>query len=541
MTKLLTVAEMRAVEAAADRAGVSYAALMENAGRAVAETLLARLDDPAGHKCVVLCGTGNNGGDGLVAAHYLSNAGLRVAVYCARPPDDADAKVRRLREKSLFLADAQNDQRWRVLTNLLNSATVIVDALLGTGVRFPLGGASADLLREAQAQLKPLAPRPLIVAVDCPSGMDCDTGALDPLVIPADLTVTFAAAKRGHFAFPAAEVLGELVIADIGVPADLPEAQNGTDLVSAEWVRAQLPARPRQSHKGTFGRALVVAGSVPYTGAALLAGSAAYRVGAGLVTLAVPAPLHPILAGQLPEATWRLLPDDDGVIAEAGADAVAAELDKSTALLLGPGFGTAPATAAFLDRLLERGRSGSRRGLGFVGRTAAEPTTAPPAWPPTVVDADGLRLLAQLPDWPRRLPAPAVLTPHPGEMAALTGVDKDGLQADRVEAARHWAAEWGHVVVLKGAFTVVAAPDGRASVLPFATPALARAGTGDVLAGAVAGLLAQGVAAYEAAAAAAFLHGRAGELAARALGTATSVLAGDVLDGLIEALAELGA
>jgi NAD(P)H-hydrate epimerase len=194
MPRVFTVAEMRALEAAADRAGVSYALMMENAGRAVAEALLAHLDDLAAHKFLVVCGSGNNGGDGLVAAHYLSNAGARVTVYCVRSPDEADPKVQRLRAKSILLADAQNDQRSRVLHNLLLSATVVVDAIFGTGARFPLGGASADLLREVQAAPDLRRPRPFVVAVDCPSGLDCDTGALDPLTIPADLTVTLAGA-----------------------------------------------------------------------------------------------------------------------------------------------------------------------------------------------------------------------------------------------------------------------------------------------------------------------------------------------------------
>lgn len=536
MPRLFTVAEMKALEAAADRAGVTYAQLMENAGRAVAEALLNRLEAPAAHKFLVLCGAGNNGGDGLVAAHYLANAGARVTVYCARPPDEADPKVQRLRGQSVLVADAANDQRGRVLANLLASATVIVDALFGTGARFPLGGAAADLLRTAGQALAGRTPRPFVAAVDCPSGLDCDCGALDPLAVPADLTVTFAGAKRGHFAFPGADALGELVVADIGVPLDLPEAQRGAEIVTADWVRPLLPRRPRDAHKGTFGRALIAAGSIAFTGAAYLAAAAAYRVGAGLVTLAVPEPLHAILAGQLPEATWLPLPDEDGGLAAAGADDLAREAGRASALLLGPGWGTAEGTARFLERLLAGGAG--RRSMGFGPRSAAEPAAPLAEWPPLVVDADGLRLLARLDGWPRRLPAGSVLTPHPGEMAALTGADKAELQADRLGAAQRYAAQWGHIVVLKGAFTVVAAPDGRAALLPFATPALARAGTGDVLAGAITGLLAQGVPAYAAAVAAGYLHARAGELAERALGHPASVLAGDVLDGLIEALAE---
>jgi NAD(P)H-hydrate epimerase len=520
---------MKALEAAANASGLSFGQMMENAGRAVAEAVLARLgDDVEHHKIVVLCGRGHNGGDGLVAAHYLSNAGARVAVYAAHPPDEADAKVKRLREKSVFIADAANDQRGRVLHNLLNSATVIVDAVFGTGARLPLAGPGAEVLRATQTVLLERTRRPFIVAVDCPSGLHCDTGATDALTLTADLTVTFDSARRGHFAFPGAEACGELLIADIGIPPNLHTSP--TQLATAELARGLLPARPRNAHKYTFGRVLIVAGSTPFTGAAYLSGLGAYRVGAGLVTLAVPRSLHAILAARLAEATWLPLPEADGVIAREAAERVAQSLEKVSVLLMGPGFGVERTTGDFVQRVVEGGAG--RRPLGFGVRVEDTP-------PPIVMDADGLRLLAQLEGWPRLLPPNSVLTPHPGEMAALTGLDASVIQSDRIGHTQRFAAGWGHVVVLKGAFTVVAAPDGRTVVQPFATSALAHAGTGDVLAGAMAGLMAQGLATFEAAVAATYLHGRAGELAAQRLGTPAGVLASEVAEALPGAIAEL--
>jgi len=345
------------------------------------------------------------------------------------------------------------------------------------------------------------------------------------------------AAKPGQFVFPAAAAVGELIVADCGVAEDLPDlAAVKVVLGTREVVRALLPARPRSAHKGTFGRALIAAGSVNYTGAAFLAGAAAYRIGAGLVTLAIPTPIYPILAAQLPEATWLMLPHEMGVIASSAAEVLSKQLGRYEALLVGPGFGTEKETAAFLRRLLGVEDAAQRGPLGFGSRTEPEKAAEGPVFPPLVVDADGLRLLAQIEDWPKVLPREAVLTPHPGEMAALTGMGKAALQADRLGAAQKFAAEWGHVVVLKGAFTVVAAPDGRVTVQPFATAALARAGTGDVLAGAIVGLLAQGLKPYEAAVAGTYLHGLAGVLAARALGTTASVLASNVLEALAEAV-----
>ena len=543
-TKVVSVAQMKAVEAAADAAGVSYAMMMDAAGSAVAEHILARLTRPADHKVVVLSGTGNNGGDGLVAAHRLAEAGVQTTVYAIAPLDETDPKVQRLRAASVFVVDAENDARWRVLKNLMGGVTVLVDAVFGTGARLPLGGKPADLLKQAARYLadRPDSP-PLVVAVDCPSGLNCDTGELDRLTIPAGVTVTFAAVKHGQLAFPGAESVGDLAVADIGVN-DLGLAELDSislELATRDTVRALLPARPSSAHKGTFGRALVAAGSVNYTGAAYLAAAAAYRVGAGLVTLAVPPPVYGALAGRLPEATWLVLPHELGVIAGAAADVLRKEYAQTKALLVGPGFGLEKETAEFVRRWLgvDEAPGARRGGFGFVNSAENEAQASTVSMPPAVVDADALKLMAAIENWAARLPAPAVLTPHPGEMAVLTGLDKDAIQADRVGVARKYAAEWGHVVVLKGAHTVVAAPDGRATIQPFATAALARAGTGDVLAGVIAGLLAQGLAPYDAAVAGAYVHGLAGVLAAQSLGSTASVIAGDVLEGVIEAMSEL--
>jgi NAD(P)H-hydrate epimerase len=319
-----------------------------------------------------------------------------------------------------------------------------------------------------------------------------------------------AAVKRGLLCFPAYPLVGELSLVGIGLLDDLPAWKNiNRQVVDEDQVRTILPPRPLDAHKGTFGTVMVVAGSVSFTGAALLAGKAAYRSGAGWVTMAVVEPLHGALAGQFPEAPWLLLPHERGYISAPSAEVVLRNLGKTTALLLGPGFGLEQTTYQFLANLLT------------------------PSLPPLVLDADGLKLLAKIPNWPTRLPAPAVLTPHPGEMAVLTGFTLEEIQVDRIGVAERFAQEWGHVVVLKGAFTVIASPTGKTAVIPVATPALARAGTGDVLAGLIAGLRAQGVEAYEAASAGAWIHAQAGLRAARELGTTASVLAGDVLDAVI--------
>jgi len=382
---------------------------------------------------------------------------------------------------------------------------------------------------------------PHVVAVDCPSGVDSDTGEAAPECIPAELTVTMAAIKRGLLQFPAYNLIGSLRLVGIGLPKGIKAYDSvQREVASPEWVRDVLPPRPLDAHKGTFGTALIVAGSVNYTGAAALAGEAAYRIGAGLVTLGVPGSLHSALAGQLPEVTWLLLPHEMGVIQSNAAKIVKENLDRVTAMLVGPGFGLEDPTAEFLVQFLGEQISKKKAQLGFVQSSEKGIEQETSELPPLVIDADGLKLLARIPDWAEQLPASTVLTPHPGEMAVLTELETSEIQADRVAVAERYAAEWGHVVVLKGAFTVIAAPDGRTMVIPVASSALARAGSGDVLAGLIVGLRAQGLEAFEAAAAGAWIHAQAGLLAADVLGSTASVIAGDLIGTLPDVLVQLG-
>ncbi len=530
-TKIVTTEEMRRLESEADAAGITYADMMEHAGRAVADAVLARTA-PVETTALVLVGPGNNGGDGLVAARHLHEAGVAVKVYSLKPLDESDAKVVALRERSVFIVDFENDLQARVLKHLVGSATVILDALFGTGARLPLKDKAAQMMDLAKRHLTAKPKPPLVVAVDCPSGANCDTGEIDPAALRADVTVTFGAAKTGQFKFPAADFLGELIIAPIGWPDDLPGLK-AINLELADAGRVKLPERRRDAHKYAFGKVLVVAGSKKYVGAAYLAGAAAYRCGAGLVTLAVPDPIYPILAAQLPEATWEPLPSESGFIAASAAEVVRTAIGQANALILGPGWGTEETTLNFLRALLttwERISSATVAGIAATSRSYDMRV---------LIDADGLRLLAQIEGWPDLLPKPAVLTPHPGEMAALTGLDKDDIQKDRVGIARKFAARWGHVVLLKGAFTVVAAPDGRAVIEPFATPALAKAGSGDVLSGIIGGLLAQSLAPFEAAVAGALMHGKAAEAATGLHGNTASIVAGDLIAALPKVMAEL--
>jgi NAD(P)H-hydrate epimerase len=541
--KLVSVAEMRAIEQEADSSGLTYAQMMENAGRGLAEIVLELpLDKEEEIQVLGLVGPGNNGGDTLVALERLAVEGWKARAYLIKRKAKGDDLIQRLEKAGGEICSVEDDAEFATLVSWIEMTDVLLDGVLGTGIKLPLKAEIARPLQVAQNALAELEWPPFVVAVDCPSGVDCDTGETAEECLPADLTVTMAAAKQGLLKLPAFERVGELVAVDIGLSEDLASWKNVQRyVVEMEDVANSLPARPADAHKGTFGTALIVAGSLNYTGAALLAGKAAYRVGAGLVTLAVPAPLHSALAGQFPEATWLLLPHELGVIARDAADVLLENLNRPTAMLIGPGFGLEETTGEFIERLLS-GKVTPKKStprIGFVPGEAEQSQNESVTLPPMVFDADGLKLLAKIKDWPAKLPPLAVLTPHPGEMAVLTGLTKDEIQSNRQEIAEKYAREWGHVVVLKGAFTVIASPDGRSAVIPVATAALARAGTGDVLAGLIVGLRAQGLAAYESALAAAWIHAQAGLQASEALGTTAAVLAGDVLDAVSDVLSDL--
>ncbi len=600
--KLVSVAEMRELEQVTDARGHSYSAMMAMAGQAVAGIAIAlRLLEPGEH-VLVLVGPGNNGGDGLVAARSLLDAGAEVTVYVWKRNIKGDENFRALkrRRRRIAILWAENDPGFAKLREELNQAELVIDALLGTGVTRPIEAQLAELLGavkeeiaaqrnmvempvpeglfavprfpliEAQAHGMPLPrsggpsmaglsdalldeddlgddgeyedeagfddldwdqpwaddeqlppwPELPVLAVDCPSGLNCDTGELDPAALDATVTATFGLPKWGQLEYPGAGACGLLSVVDIGIPPELVAALP-VELIEPAFVRQWLPQRLADAHKGTFGKALIVGGSLNYTGAVGLSAQAAGRAGTGLVTLAIPLPLHGALAGWLPEATWLPLPGPEGCHTAEGAASLLARVEDYGALLVGPGLTTSDGARAFVNRLF------AADGLdreAWAGRV--------------VVDADALNLLAQAADWPARLPHGSILTPHPGEMGRLTGLTASEVNARRIENARRYAAEWGHIVLLKGPHTVIASPDGRTAVLPFATAVLATAGSGDVLAGAIVAMLAQGLPAFEAAIVGAYLHGHTGMLIERSTGPAGTV-AGDLPGRFPEALGQL--
>ncbi len=540
VSKIVTVEQMREIERAADASGLSYDRMMLRAGAAVARETLRVLGAAAGKSALILVGPGNNGGDGLVAGARLRQQGLQVCAWVSRPRPSPDPHAESLRSLGAEVIQAADDPGLERLSDRALSADVVIDAILGTGFSLPLREGLARVFRRVEAAIADRSPRPWVVAVDCPSGLDSDTGEIAPETITADLTVALGAVKQGLLRAPGSVVCGQILVGDIGLSEEMSELSGvKIEFVEGHEVRGWLPSRPETAHKGTFGTVLVVGGSANYPGSVGLAGAGAYRIGAGLVTLAVPGPIHGLLVSHLPEATWVVLPHETGVIAETAADIVVQAARSAQALVVGPGLGREATTRRFLSRLFSGSEPAHKGRMGFVPSGEKSAAASDPGMPQAVIDADALRLLAEIAGWPRRLPPKSILTPHPGELAGLTGLSVETIQANREGVARERAVEWGHIVVLKGAHTVIAAPDERLWVLPFATAALAKAGSGDVLAGAIGGLCAQGVGPVEAAVLGSYLHGLAGTLAAEAAGSTVGVLASDVARRIPEAVGKV--
>ncbi|MBI2303247.1 MAG: NAD(P)H-hydrate dehydratase [Chloroflexi bacterium] len=508
--KVVTVDQMRSLEEAAAPLGLTVSVFMENAGRAVAERVRDFLGGVVGRRVVVLVGPGNNGGDGLVAARYLHRWGAQAMVYFCTPRRPEDVNYQRVREAGIPVVDGWEDVHLKRLDEALRGCDLILDALLGTGHLRPLEGLMKEALTRVAQGRQGGHPAPGgVAALDLPSGLDADTGAVDPACLPADITITLAYPKRGLLTLPGSQYLGKLVVADIGIPPHL-AADIPLEMLTAQGVAKRTPHRPPHAHKGTFGRLLVVAASPHYIGAAYLAGAAATRVGTGLVTLAVARSLQPILAAKLTEVIYLPLTEtEEGIIHPQNAAVIQESLPRYDAAVIGCGLGQHPSTVELVTRLLMEA----------------------PLTTPLVLDADALNILAQTPQWWRRFSGRAILTPHPGEMSRLSGLPVAQIEGDRLATAQEMAARWGQVVVLKGPHTVVAQPDGNAVLSQVVNPGLASGGTGDVLAGAIGGLLAQGLEPFDAAAAGVYLHGAAGDMVREKLGD-TGMVASDLLPRL---------
>jgi NAD(P)H-hydrate epimerase len=534
--KVVTASQMRRIDQQTiEDIGIPGMVLMEHAGSAIVRTIQSQF--PNCRRIGIVVGKGNNGGDGLVIARQLSHVGQSVQIFLVSPPDhftgDALTNLQIVQNLKLPIEHIFSETALEAMEGKIAACELIVDAIFGTGLRGGVRGDIAAVIERINAIQRP------VIAIDLPSGLDADTGQVEGACIRADYTVTIGLPKRGLLLHPGAELTGQLEVADIGFPERVINAQN----ICVNWMQSAtntgplcaevcewIPPRPRHSHKGTYGRVFMVAGSTGMTGAAALGCEAALRVGAGLVTLGIPKSLNPILEVKLSEVMTLPLPETaEGSLAFAAKSQILEFVERTSSILaVGPGLSQHPETVKLIHSLIRENRN------------------------PVVIDADGLNALSQgemTAESPRAtvkallssLTAPAVLTPHPGEMARLIGSRPRELEQDRIGIAQQFAPELSNTseqditLVLKGAPTVIAGADGEVWLNSTGNPGMATAGMGDVLTGVIAGLIAQGVSSFNAAVLGVYLHGLAGDIVAQSLGM-HGLMAGDVLNAIPKAI-----
>jgi NAD(P)H-hydrate epimerase len=509
--RILTAAQMREADRfTIEDIGIPSLVLMENAGRQVVAAIEAAYEEQLAGRVAVLCGRGNNGGDGFVVARTLLQRGVDTAVFVIGSLGDVRGDARTnldiLGRLGLTVVEIGDEQSWELHFSEISQCTLIVDAILGTGLKAAVNGMLETVFADVNASDIP------IVSVDLPSGLSADTPHLIGDCVSAAMTVTLAAPKLPLVLPPGETHAGDVVIADIGVPYEVVEGLEGpyVDLLTPEQLRVLIEPRAAESHKGDFGRVTVIAGSIGKTGAAMLSGMAALRSGAGLVTVATPASCLPVVASMAPDMMTEPLLDSEGCVAAAAVDRVM-ELAHDV-IACGPGLGRTREASAFVRALVDR------------------------ATVPLVLDADALTLLAEEPGGLLgRDDRDVIITPHPGEMARLAGMTTDEVQANRLQVASDFATTHHVYVVLKGHRTVIATPTGRVFINPTGNPGMATAGTGDVLTGMVAAWLAQLLDAEAACRLAVFLHGAAGDRAEAEHGQ-IAMTSTDVLDRLGDAV-----
>lgn len=508
--KVVTAEQMREIDRIAiEERHVPSLTLMENAGAAVTDELVTRYRPK---RVAIVTGKGNNAGDGFVVARLLADRKISVVLHLLAPPSDLSGDaLTNFKKLPPAVQRVEIDSGQYLGESLGAQFDVVVDAILGTGVKGAVEGFLADCIDAINADDVP------VIAVDIPSGLPADGGPVRGAVVQATATVTFGLPKLGLVLTPTSAFVGRLVVRNIGFSSDLLQSEEyRVNLIACEEVAASLPRRPQDSHKGSFGSVLIVAGSRGMTGAAVLTAHGAMRSGAGLVHVAFPERLEQTIETLLIDPIEVACPggDDGWRLDMSSLDRLIEAAEDVSAVALGPGLGTAEATRELVGELCRRIRK------------------------PLVIDADGVNCLAGRTDVLAERPAPTVLTPHPGEMARLIDSSPKEVQADRLETARAAADRFGCVVALKGAGTVIALPDGSTHVNPTGNHGMAKGGSGDILTGMIGGFLAQGMSPFDAARAGVFVHGLAGDKALRG-SDPRAMTAMDIVDNIGQAYASM--
>lgn len=512
--QVVTAAQMQEMDRRTiDSFGIPGRILMECAGRGATRTFLEKIYNAGSGRVGIIAGRGNNGGDGFVIARYLAQRDIDVSVFllsdCGAVTGDAAANLELLKALTVPVIEIPGPKQFARSQTDMRHVTYWIDALLGTGLNSDVKDYFRQVIEFINAQQRP------VLSVDIPSGLNADTGQICGICIQARATATFGFPKIGHVVHPGVQCCGSVDVIDIGIPAYIASQVSVRQrLICAEEVKLIVDRRSPDDHKGRTGHLLVVAGATGKSGAAAMTANAALRAGAGLVTLCLPEALNPIAEAQLIEVMTTPLPDQGtGLILEEAFDTLMAQAPGKQALAVGPGLGTESHTRNLVHRVIKE--------LEL----------------PLVIDADGLNSLVGHTALLENRSAPTVLTPHPGEMARLTGLSTKQIQQDRLAIARKFAIDSSACVVLKGARTVIAEPDGQVWINPTGNAGMASGGMGDVLTGMIAGFLAQGCSAVEAAVAGTYLHGMAADMLSREM--PWGYLATEVIQTIPQAIAKI--
>ncbi len=511
--KVVSADEMREIDRRAiEEYGVPGVVLMENAGRAAADAIETVCLEERVDRVLVVAGKGNNGGDGFVVARHLVNRGIDATILLIGKMADVEGDAKINLDIAVKMGIEVRDSLMDVsaVEGEVRSAGLLVDALLGTGLTKEVEGFYAEVIDAINMSDSP------IVSLDIPSGLDASTGRVLGTTVEADLTVTFCLPKIGCILYPGADYVGDLILADIGAPIDLLEDRDlKTSIILEEDAAELILPRDEESHKGSYGHLLLVAGSRGKTGAAVLAADAAMRGGAGLVTLAAPASLDDILENKLTEVmTEPVAEEENGFFTEGAATDILKQLEGKSTLVLGPGISRKKETGQMIRHIL--------------GKLSV----------PAVIDADALWHLSGTLELIKDSKASLILTPHPGEMARLLRISAAEVQADRLGISKRFAAEYGCYLILKGARTIIASPSGEAFINSTGNAGMASGGTGDVLAGLIGALLCQGCSPLESSIAGVWIHGEAGDKAAEEKGAA-GLIASDIIEKIPEVMKDL--
>ncbi len=504
--EILTAGEMREMDRKAiENYGIPGIVLMENAGIQTVNLLVDKFHDLSKKKVAIFAGKGNNGGDGAVVARHLYNKKVNVDIFLFSKKDavspDSKTNMHIIQKMGVSIFEIESFDHFKGLVNRLTHSHIFIDALLGTGITPPVKGIFKSVIPFLNSLNK------FVLSIDIPSGLSSDCGNVEGEAVRANMTVTFCRPKRCHFLYPAAEYVGELKIVDIGIPDKIINDEKiKVCTIENKDIRFLFNKRKPVSHKGTYGHLLVLGGSSGKGGAAATASLSALRVGTGLVTLAVPESINVSIETNILEVMSIPLPETDkGSMDISAKDIIIESLRDKSAILIGPGISTHPNTIELLLAVI------------------------PDIKIPIVIDADGLNCLSGHLDILKNLKGPVIITPHPGEMSRLTGRSVNEVQADRIGMAQGFSSDYSVVVVLKGAGTIIAFPDGKIFINPTGNPGMATAGTGDVLSGMIAGLIAQKIPSLEASKAAVFFHGLVGDLVSQKKGQ-IPLIASDLID-----------